>query len=132
MTATHPILIVEDEPILLMDLESGLEEGGFVVLTARNAAEAMTILSTDLERIQALVTDIDVGTTGINGWDIANKARDGKPGLPVIYMTGASADEWASRGVHRSILLPKPFAMTQVVRALVELLDTDPDPSPPM
>lgn len=132
MTPPHPILIVEDEPILLMDLESGLEEGGFAVLTARNAAEAMTILSTDLGRIQALVTDIDVGAKGINGWDIANKARDGKPGLPVIYMTGAGADEWASRGVHRSILLPKPFAMTQIIRALVELLDTDRDPSPPM
>ncbi|MDZ4052791.1 MAG: hypothetical protein U1E24_05925 [Phenylobacterium sp.] len=89
------------------------------------------ISQTDLELILALVTDIDLGVTGANGWDIAEKARNGKPELPVIYMTGASADEWASRGVPRSILLPKPFAMAQVIRAIVQLLDTSIEPPAP-
>lgn len=131
MTRHNPILVVEDQPILLMDLESGLEDGGYAVLAARNAEEAMAILETELEWILALVTDIDLGVSGVNGWDIADKARNGKPELPVIYMTGASADEWASRGVPRSILLPKPFAMAQVIRAIVQLLDTSIEPLAP-
>lgn len=132
MTSSNPILIVEDQPILLLDLEYGLEEGGYAVLSARNAEEAMTILSNDLGRIRALVTDIDIGSTGVNGWDIASRARDGKPDLPVVYMTGASADEWAARGVRDSILLPKPVAMTQVIGALVALLDATPESPSPM
>ncbi|MDP3547040.1 MAG: response regulator [Phreatobacter sp.] len=131
MTIHNPVLIVEDQPILLLDLESGLEEGGYAVLAARNAEEAMAILETELEWILALVTDIDLGVTGVNGWDVADKARNVKPELPVIYMTGASADEWASRGVPRSILLPKPFAMAQVIRAIDQLLDTSIEPLAP-
>ncbi|MGU9982367.1 hypothetical protein ACJ4V0_20225, partial [Phreatobacter sp. HK31-P] len=51
MTLRNPILIVEDQPILLMDLESGLEEGGYAVLSARNAEEAMAILATDVKSL---------------------------------------------------------------------------------
>jgi hypothetical protein len=37
-------------------------------------------------------------------------------------MTGASANQWPSRGVPNSILLEKPFAPAQLVTAVSELL----------
>ena len=39
-------------------------------------------------------------------------------------MTGAAADEWASKGVPNSILLQKPFAPAQLVTAVSNLLNT--------
>ena len=44
--------------------------------------------------------------------------------FPVVYMTGAAADEWASQGVPNSILLQKPFAPAQLVTAVSQLLNT--------
>jgi hypothetical protein len=36
--------------------------------------------------------------------------REKEPAFPVVYMTCAAADDWASQGVPNSILLQKPFA----------------------
>jgi DNA-binding response OmpR family regulator len=59
-----------------------------------------------------------------SGWDLAHMARERAPDLPVIYMTGRSADDWAKLGVPSSILLAKPFAPAQLVTAASRLLNT--------
>jgi hypothetical protein len=43
------------------------------------------------------------------------------PAFPIVYMTGAAADDWASEGVPNSILLKKPFAPAQLVTAVSQL-----------
>lgn len=43
--------------------------------------------------------------------------------VPVIYMTGAAGDQWASRGVPDSILLTKPFVTAQLITAFANLLN---------
>jgi CheY-like chemotaxis protein len=123
MTALIPILVAEDEAILLLDIETSLQDGGYTVLAAANAEEALRILEGQLDEIRALVTDIDLGPRGMTGWDVAQRARESKPELPVVYMTGASAHEWASRGVPNSILLGKPFAIAQLLTAVSQLLN---------
>jgi hypothetical protein len=45
------------------------------------------------------------------------------PEFPVIYVTGAAGDEWASQGVPNRILLVKPFAPAQLVIAISQLLN---------
>jgi CheY-like chemotaxis protein len=68
------------------------------------------------------VTDINLpGKT--DGWEIARLAREIVATLPVVYMTGAAGDEWASKGVPESILLTKPFAPAQLVTAVSQLLN---------
>jgi CheY-like chemotaxis protein len=63
----------------------------------------VTLLKGGLTKYRALVTDINLrGTMG--GWEVAKRAREIDPEFPIIYMTGASADEYASRGVPNSIL----------------------------
>ena len=52
------------------------------------------------------------------------RARAINPDLPVVYITGANADEWAVQGVPNSILLTKPFAPAQLVTAVSHLLNT--------
>jgi DNA-binding response OmpR family regulator len=90
-------------------VEEALAEGGYETATATTGEEAVNLLKADNTRYHALVTDIHLGGT-LDGWDVAREAREIKANLPVVYMTGAAADEWASKGVPNSILLRKPFA----------------------
>ncbi len=74
-------------------------------------------------KYRALVTDINLrGKMG--GWDVARLAREIDANFPVVYMTGASADEYGSHGVPNSILLTKPFAPAQLVTAVSQLLNS--------
>lgn len=77
-------------------------------------------------KYRALVTDINLGRDKLNGWDVARHAREIDPGFPVIYMSGDSAEDWASKGVPNSVMLSKPFAPAQLVTAVSQLLNTGP------
>jgi CheY-like chemotaxis protein len=84
--------------------------------------EAVTLLKGKDTPYRALVTDINLSGT-IDGWEIARVAREVDPSFPIVYMTGAAADDWASKGVPDSVLLTKPFAPAQLVTAVSQLLN---------
>lgn len=46
--------------------------------------------------IRAVVTDINLGS-GSNGWQVARRARELRPEMPLLYVTGGNADEWARK-----------------------------------
>jgi hypothetical protein len=50
-----------------------------------------------------------LGRGQIDGWEIDRHAREIDPEFPVVYMSGDSAEAWASKGVPNSIMLAKPF-----------------------
>jgi hypothetical protein len=54
----------------------------------------------------------------------ARQIREIDPAFPIVYITGAAADEWGSQGVPNSILLEKPFAPAQLVTAVSQLLNS--------
>jgi multidrug efflux pump subunit AcrA (membrane-fusion protein) len=66
-----------------------------------------------------------VGRDKLTGWDVARHAREIDAGFPVVYITGANADDWASKGVPNSILLSKPLAQEQLLTAVSQLLNAD-------
>jgi DNA-binding response OmpR family regulator len=55
---------------------------------------------------------------GPDGWRLARQARERRPDLPVLYVTGDSACDWSVQGVSGSAVLQKPF---QTERMLAEL-----------
>jgi DNA-binding response OmpR family regulator len=117
------ILVVEDDHAIQSIVEEALSDGGFEPAIAASGEEAVTLLRGRLTKYRALVTDINLrGTMG--GWEVAKVAREIDPEFPIIYMTGASADEYASHGVPNSILLTKPFAPAQLVTAVSQLLNS--------
>ena len=59
----------------------------------------------------------------MNGWEVARRAREIDPEFPIVYVTGAAADEWASQGVPNSVLLTKPSAPAQILTAVSQLLN---------
>jgi CheY-like chemotaxis protein len=127
MDSTVLILLVEDDPGIQDLLFDTLEEAGFEVVQASNAAQAISILN-EKSDIRAIVTDIDFGDSKLTGWDVARHARELLKDLPVVYMTGASADDWGSKGVPNSVLINKPFAPVQVVTAVSQLLNAGNSP----
>jgi two-component system OmpR family response regulator len=122
-TARGAVLVVEDEALILELVRTALEDAGFPVLTAQDDEEAVSALEAVAARgLAAMVTDVRLGG-GRTGWDIARRARELNPELPVLYVTGDSAHEWIVQGVPRSTVMSKPFAAAQVVVALATLLE---------
>jgi len=117
------VLIAEDQADISDILKISFEDGGFDVLLASTAEEAIAALDTRGEEVRALVTDIKLGSNA-TGWDVARHAREMKPDMPVVYMTGSEGHEWPSLGVPNSILVPKPFAASQVLTAVSQLLNS--------
>ncbi len=116
------ILLAEDETLLHDPIEEALTEGGFELVIAGSGTEAISELEADAARFEALITDIKLGR-GPNGWDVAHRARQLVPTMPVVYMSGDSAHEWESHGVPKSVMVKKPFALAQIVTAISTLLN---------
>ena len=119
---TPKLLLVEDERIILLVLQTVLSEAGFDVVVASNGAKAIAELNADGERFKGLITDILLGV-GPNGWDVGRRAREIVPGMPVVYISGNSAEKWSANGVPESIMLQKPFVMARLITAITTLLN---------
>lgn len=124
------VMVVEDDQLIQGMVNEALTEGGFQSSIAATGEEAVTLLQDDREKYRALITDINL-LGRLDGWEVAKRAREINPGMPVIYMTGAAADQWTSRGVPNSILLNKPFAPAQLVTAVSQLLNAGTLPTAP-
>jgi DNA-binding response OmpR family regulator len=123
------ILVVEDDDALQSLLEETLSEAGFEAAIAATGEEAITLLTGHKEKYRGLVTDINL-LGRLDGWEVAQRAREIDHTFPVIYMSGAQADDWAVKGVPNSVMLAKPFAPAQLVTALAQLLNAAPPAAP--
>ncbi len=110
MDSTILILYVEDDFLVALPVLELLERSGFQVEQITNGAEAIARLEVE-PHPAALVTDIRL--PGSDGWDVARRAREHFPTIPVVYASGDSASEWSAKGVPQSIMLQKPFAEVQ-------------------
>jgi two-component SAPR family response regulator len=82
----------------------------------------MALLEDETARYCALLTDINLGSK-LTGWDVAKRAREIMPEIPVVYMSGFADNEWTANGVPKSIMIAKPFAPAQVMTAVSQLLN---------
>ncbi len=117
------ILVIEDDQAIQTIVDEALTEGGFEPAIAASGEEAVTLLKGGLTKYRALVTDIALRGR-MDGWEVAQQAREIDPTFPIIYMSGAHAEDWASKGVPNSIMLAKPFAPAQLVTAVSQLLNS--------
>jgi DNA-binding response OmpR family regulator len=124
------ILVVEDEQLLQSIVEESLTDGGFETVIASSGENAVELLDASEGKFRALVTDINLGSGKIDGWNVAQHAREIDANFPIVYMSGKDADDWASKGVPNSIMLAKPFAPAQLVTAVSQLLNASPPAAP--
>ena len=117
------ILVIEDDEAIQSLVEDALSEGGFETAVAQSGEEAVTLLKGHKGKYRALVTDINL-RGNMEGWEVAQHAREIEPEFPVVYMSGKSAEEWPVKGVPNSVMLAKPFAPAQLVTAVANLLNS--------
>jgi CheY-like chemotaxis protein len=115
------ILVVEDEPIVREMVCMDLADAGFEVLEAATGDEALALLKERWDGEDAvglLFTDIRMPGS-LDGWDLAEKARDMAPNLGVVYASGHVTDP--ERSVPGSIFLRKPYRTAILLESLMRL-----------
>ena len=124
------ILVVEDDTLIQSLVEEALSDGGFEIVISASGENAAELLRGSAAKFRAVVTDIDLGRDKLDGWEVARLAREINPTFPVVYMSGSSAEDWASKGVPHSVMIAKPFAPAQLVTAVAQLLNAIPPTAP--
>lgn len=115
-----PILVVDDEHLVRLAMVKALKDGGYSVVEAANGQAALEQIE-QADQLRGLVTDIRMGP-GIDGWELAHRARERFSSLAVVYVTGDSAANWPANGVPMSIVLQKPFADAELITAFANQL----------
>ncbi len=101
--------------------------GGYATVAESNGEAAIFALEAGTD-FRAVVADINLSRKA-TGWDVARRAREIFPDLPIVYVTSVAAGEWTSLGVPNSILIPKPFASAQIMTIVSQLLVATGQPS---
>ena len=127
MDSAIPVLVVEDEALILAVLEDALVEAGFTISKASRGEEAIEMLEAKNIPFRALITDVNLGSH-VTGWDVARHARLITPELPVIYTT-ATPHDWEAMGVPNSIFIVKPYVPMQILTAVSQLLNAATPPA---
>jgi len=118
------ILIVDDEPTVRMLLTEVLSDLGYTLIEAADSIAGLNLLRSDV-RIDMLITDVGL-PGGMNGRQMADAAREVRPGLRTLFITGyaESAAIGAGQlepGMH---VLTKPFAIETMAARVRELMST--------
>jgi DNA-binding response OmpR family regulator len=109
------LILLEDDPLILLCTQDALAEAGFEVFPAETGAEALALLSNEPD---CLVMMVDVRVRDeLNGWEVARRARKAQPDVAIVYTTTAESSDFIREGVDRSILLQKPYSLARAVNA---------------
>jgi PAS domain S-box-containing protein len=117
------VLIVEDEPVVRGVIQETLGEQGYRTLEAVDGPSGLEILRSG-ERIDLLVTD--VGLPGMNGRQLADLARETRPDLKILFITGydegvAISDGFLQPGME---MITKPFDLDNLSRRIRAMIST--------
>jgi PAS domain S-box-containing protein len=118
--AGETVLVVEDEPIVRGVILEMLGEQGYRTLEAVDGPSGLRILRGN-ERIDLLVSDI--GLPGLNGRQLVDQARETRPDLKVLFITGYAESAGMSDGFlpPGMEMITKPFDLdhlSQRIRAM--------------
>jgi PAS domain S-box-containing protein len=119
---TETVLVVEDDPFVRSFVIRGLASLGYSVVAAVDGNEALQKLRADIQ-IDLLFTDI-VMPGIVNGWKLADLAREIRPGLPVVLTSGYALETLIEQGSVRAGLtvLTKPYRKADLAHRLREAL----------
>ncbi len=118
------VLVVEDEADVRNIVRRQLESLGHRVLVAEAATEALLLLQ-GRGAPEVLLTDV-VLAAGMDGIELADAARAGRPRLPVIFMSGYTAVPEAQERIREfgAPLLTKPFTTAELERVIAEVFSS--------
>ena len=116
------ILIVDDEPNIVMSLEFLMRKNGYQVSIARNGTEALDVIDhtpVDLVLLDIMMPDVD-------GYQVCRHIRQHpeRAGTRIIMLSAKSKEADIQKGYEAGadLYLPKPFSTRQLMEKVKELL----------
>jgi DNA-binding response OmpR family regulator len=131
MAGPRPILVVDDDESLREVLCEQLElDGEFAPQQAGTAAEALTRLSAEDARFDAII--LDIGLPDGDGRELCAKLRKQGFRMPILMLTGADQEQDIVRGLDSGAndYIAKPFRVTELaarLRAQLRVFDNSED-----
>jgi signal transduction histidine kinase len=122
--AGETVLIVDDEPTVRMLVTEVLEDLGYTAVEAADGAAGLHVLQSNA-RIDLLITDVGL-PGGMNGRQVADAARQARPDIKVLFITGYAENAVLSHGhlepgMH---VLTKPFALEALASRIRDLISS--------
>ncbi|TRX50883.1 response regulator [Fulvivirga sp. M361] len=120
------VLIVDDEPNIIMSLEFLMKKNGYEVFIARNGAEA--IKAVDRERPDIVILDIMM--PHVDGYEVCEYIKQQKitPVAKVIFLSAKGKESDIAKGyeVGADFYMTKPFSTKNLVNKINELTVSKP------
>ena len=117
------VLVVDDEPNILLSLEFLMKQAGFEVRTARDGEEAMAAVRESQPDLMLL----DINMPRMNGYEVCEQVRADPQfkGMRIVMLTARGRDIEREKGLALGAddYVTKPFATQEVVAKVRELLD---------
>jgi PAS domain S-box-containing protein len=118
------VLVIDDEESIRMLIADVLEEAGYRVLEAADGPAGLRILQSEA-RIDLLITDVGL-PGGFNGRQVADAARQTRPSLKVLFVTGYAENAFVGNGHLQPGMqvITKPFPMTALALRVREIIES--------
>ncbi len=120
---SQKILIVEDEPNIIVPLQFSLEQKGYQIIVAGSGEEALEKISQD----QPDLILLDIMLPGIDGYEVCENVRQNPEtqSTKIIFLSAMGRDVDIARGVALAAdaYIVKPFSILEVISKVGELLE---------
>ena len=127
-SGSERILLVDDEPQIVVMEKQMLEKLGYRVTTQTSSTEALDMFADQPDQFDLVITDMTMPQMA--GDQMARRIWDIRPGIPVILCTGynemMSEDKAIALGIRKFIL--KPIDKDELAMAIRSALNTSPTP----
>lgn len=114
------ILLVDDDPIILMSLDFLMRKQGYSVWLARNGTEAQSLYS----EIQPDAVLLDIMMPDVDGLTLCREFKRARPEAVVVLVSAKSSEDSVAEGLAAGAdrYITKPFSTRKLVAELRELL----------
>ena len=123
LSGNETVLVVDDELSLTKLTTQILNQNGYVTLTANSAEEALTILESESENVDLMISDVIMPE--MDGYQLASIVQDKYPNIKIQLASGFSDErhvEMVDALFHQNIL-HKPYHSTTLLLNIRKLLD---------
>ena len=110
------VLLVEDEPQVRVQARRLLERNGFRVMEASDGADGLRLFEARWTEIDVIVTDVVMPQLG--GVEMVGRARALAPAVPVVFVSGFTAEDRDLPLDARTVFVAKPYSITALCGAI--------------
>jgi hypothetical protein len=122
LRGTETVLVVDDEEALCEVTRRILARNGYKVLTSTSGPAAIALLESHAGRIDLLLTDVIM--RHMLGTEVADRARELRPGLPVLFISGYAQPVLGRTLGGETMLLEKPFSELLLLTKVRDTLES--------